>query len=89
MIARDVRVVGRVQGVGFRWHTRSRCLELGLSGWVRNAPDGTVLIRVEGEADAVASMLDWLGAGPTAARVERVEVRVGNPEGLVGFEIRH
>ncbi len=61
---------------------------LGVAGWVRNRPDGTVEAVFEGEADAVESMLAFCREGPRGAHVERVEVEDEKPHGLSGFEIR-
>lgn len=73
---RRVRAVvsGEVQGVGFRYSTRERARELGVAGWVRNLPDGSVEAEVEGEAGAVERMLAWLGRGPSGSRVASVAV---------------
>lgn len=71
--ARGFRVHGRVQGVGFRWWTRKTADELGLSGSVRNVPDGTVEIRAAGPADALAELERRLQSGPRSAVVRRVE----------------
>lgn len=81
-------VSGRVQGVAFRWTTRSRALELGLSGWVRNLEDGRVEAWAEGQAQAVREMLAWLHEGPSAARVRGVVTHPAEPEGLRGFQVR-
>jgi acylphosphatase len=80
-----VHVSGLVQGVGFRWYATRRARELGLSGWVRNLPDGRVEAVFEGEDEAVDTMVAWCGRGPSGARVERVEVADEPPEGLRGF----
>jgi acylphosphatase len=69
-----VRVHGRVQGVFFRAETRNRARSLGLSGWVRNCPDGSLEAVFEGERERVQSMVDWCGRGPSGASVERVDV---------------
>jgi acylphosphatase len=69
-----VIVSGRVQGVWFRESTRRRASELGLSGWVRNLPDGRVEAEFEGEADAVEAALGFVAEGPTHARVDSVDV---------------
>lgn len=71
----SARVTGRVQGVAFRWHTRERALTLGLSGWVRNEPDGSVRLVAEGERKALEALCDWLLIGPPHARVEEREVK--------------
>jgi acylphosphatase len=71
----SIIVHGRVQGVAFRHHTVQRALELGVFGWVRNLPDGTVEGLIEGDATAVDAMVAWCRQGPPAARVEGVELR--------------
>lgn len=82
-----VRVRGSVQGVFFRAETRARARSLGVAGWVRNAPDGTVEAVFEGEREHVQSMVDWCGRGPGGARVEAVEVSWEQPEGATGFAV--
>jgi acylphosphatase len=67
-------VSGRVQGVGFRWHTRALARELGLSGWCANLSDGRVEVCCEGAESRVAELLAWLARGPAGARVEHVRV---------------
>ncbi len=71
--ARSYRVRGRVQGVGFRWWTRSTAERLGVSGSVRNLPDGTVAVRAYGPREALDMLEDMLRAGPRAARVDGVD----------------
>jgi acylphosphatase len=70
----SARVIGRVQGVGFRWWARSRADELGLTGWVANDPDDqTVEVVAEGPTAALDAFERLLWAGPASAQVERVE----------------
>jgi acylphosphatase len=83
----QVRVSGRVQGVAFRWEAQHAAEKLGVAGWVRNEPDGSVLAHVEGEAEAVDEMVAWLRAGPPASRVSNVAVRDAAPTGAASFEI--
>ena len=83
-----VIVQGSVQGVFFRAETRDRARSLGLAGWVRNVPDGTVEAVFEGDDERVESMVDWCRRGPGGARVEEVEVAWTEPEGEGGFSIR-
>jgi acylphosphatase len=66
-------VHGVVQGVGFRFSTREQAQRLGVKGYVRNCPNGTVEIVVEGEAQAVQALLDWAQTGPAAAKVSHVD----------------
>lgn len=83
-----VVVHGSVQGVFFRVETRDRARSLGLAGWVRNVPDGTVEAVFEGEDERVESMAEWCRRGPPGAQVDHVEVEWGEPEGGAGFAIR-
>jgi acylphosphatase len=76
-------VKGHVQGVGFRWWTRARALELGLSGSATNLADGRVQVVAEGSEQACRLLLAQLGAGP--GRVDFVAERWGHPRGEVGF----
>ncbi len=69
-----VFISGRVQGVFFRAHTREQALKRGVTGWVRNLPDGRVEAVFEGEEDDVRSVIEWCRHGPPFARVENVEV---------------
>jgi acylphosphatase len=80
-------VRGAVQGVFFRAGARDRARSLGLSGWVRNRPDGTVEAVFEGEGQRVESMVSWCRRGPQGAHVEDVEVEWGEPRGERGFSI--
>ena len=70
-------VRGRVQGVGFRWWTRSRALELGLVGWAKNLDDGRVEVVAEGARDSCEALLTLLVDGPAPGRVEGVTHRWG------------
>ena len=78
---------GYVQGVFFRAELRDRARSLGLAGWVRNNPDGTVEAVVEGRRDRVESVAGWCGRGPRGAVVEDVEMTWEEPAGLRGFDI--
>ena len=81
-------VRGRVQGVFFRAETERRARSLGLAGWVRNNPDGTVEAVFEGDRERVESMVDWSGRGPALAEVEGVEVEWERPRDDSGFVAR-
>jgi acylphosphatase len=79
---------GRVQGVFYREWTVRTARQLGVSGWVRNLPDGTVEAHLEGPSDAVEAMIGKLHDGPPAARVERIERSEAEAQGCEGFERR-
>ncbi|MBK6517373.1 MAG: acylphosphatase [Polyangiaceae bacterium] len=77
MALKQVNLVvrGRVQGVFFRASTQREARRLGLTGWVKNRQDGAVEVCVEGEEEELKELVAWAHHGPTAARVERVDVR--------------
>ena len=83
------RVSGRVQGVGFRWWTRSRALELGLVGSATNLDDGRVEVVAQGPAQACERLLELLSGGAAPGRVHHVAHWLSaTREGVVGFEER-
>ncbi len=86
---RRVRVVifGRVQGVFFRAETRRIAKELGVSGWVRNVPDGSVEAVFEGPPEMVEKAIEWCREGPPGAIVQKVEMYDENPCGEKGYKI--
>ncbi len=83
-----IRVFGRVQGVFFRASTKNKALELGLSGWCRNEPNGSVYIEVEGSDASAQEFITWCQIGPDLASVASVEVNEGEVSGFENFEIR-
>ena len=80
-VARRFVVSGRVQGVGFRYFTQDTARREGVTGWVRNLPDGRVEALAEGDADAVMRLERALRIGPRGARVDRVYVDNEDPTG--------
>ena len=70
----QAHVRGRVQGVAYRASTRHEARRLGLTGWVRNEPDGSVRLEAQGSADAVEALRVWLARGPSLAQVTGVDV---------------
>lgn len=87
MTARRAVVTGRVQGVGYRFFAERIARELGIAGWVRNLPDGSVEALLEGEEDALARFLERLRRGPLASRVDSLVVEERPVQGLESFEI--
>jgi acylphosphatase len=84
-----LRVVGRVQGVGFRYFIIRRAEELGLAGYARNLDDGAVEIWAEGAAGALSALAEAARQGPRGARVDEVEVERGAATGAYrGFGVR-
>ncbi len=88
--AMSARIRGRVQGVGFRYHTRTQAVTLGVYGWVRNEPDGSVSVVAEGPEQAVQSFSNWLRKGPPGARVDDIHIESREAQGLFKrFSIEH
>ena len=89
MVTRQIRVSGRVQGVGYRDALCAQAERLGVRGWVRNRTDGTVEALLQGSDDSVKRLIDWARHGPPAARVEGLEESEAPAAGAVpGFERR-
>ncbi len=70
----EICVEGRVQGIGYRYFARLKALELNLSGYARNTPDGEVIVVAEGETEDLDTLVDYLWLGPPLARVRNVTV---------------
>jgi len=86
--AANVRITGRVQGVGYRWWAAQTARGLGLDGWVRNLPDGSVELLAIGAEAPVQALVEACRRGPTAAAVASVQSTDADDDGSVGFEPR-
>ena len=84
----EIKVFGKVQGVWFRGSTQERARAFQLTGWVRNEPDGTVLIQVFGEKQNLKKFQEWCANGPLHARVDRITVTPIENQEFSAFEIR-
>lgn len=80
-------ITGRVQGVSFRYYTQKQAQQLGLTGWVRNLPDGRVETLACGDADALTSFQRWLQQGPSMAQVTEVSCETVPVSHFSQFEI--
>ncbi len=87
MIRAHVYISGKVQGVGYRLSTQSEAVKLGIKGWVRNVPNGSVEAIFEGGPTAIEQMIQWCYEGPPAAVVRDVQVEYETPEGLSEFQV--
>jgi len=88
IIRRRVVVSGMVQGVFFRAYTRDAARKIGVTGWVRNLPDGSVEAMLEGTAERVQAMLSWLREGSPMSRVDHVKVHEEQATGqFADFEV--
>jgi len=81
-------ISGRVQGVFYRASTQEEALRLGLSGWVRNLPDGRVEAYAVGPRESLQCLHTWCQQGPPQARVDQLEAQWGPPSSEEGFNIR-
>jgi acylphosphatase len=88
MCIRHIRVLGLVQGVGFRYACRQQARALGLSGWVRNDSDGSVEIVAQGLDSAVQALIDWCHEGPPGAHVRAVHVNPAGPVPAGLFDVK-
>jgi acylphosphatase len=84
----NITVIGLVQGVGFRNAARHQARYLGIRGYVKNLPDGTVWIEAEAEPHALAEFVKWCRQGPAFANVDELKVEKGDWKGFVGFDMR-
>jgi acylphosphatase len=82
-----VRIRGLVHGVSFRANMAQRAADLGVRGWVRNLPDGSVEAFLEGDERSVNKVVEWARLGPPRARVDRVDVEVASPRNHRDFRI--
>jgi acylphosphatase len=86
-INKQIKVIGRVQGVFFRKSTQQKAIELGIKGWVRNEPDESVMVEIEGNHSATLEMENWLRQGPPLAKVDSLEISEGEEAGYADFLI--
>lgn len=84
----QLRIEGRVQGVGFRYSVQSIAARLGISGWVKNEYDGSVSVFCEGDASKIDTFIRWCRKGPSYSRVSRVDIKILPYRGVYsGFTI--
>jgi len=90
MVQYEIKVVGRVQGVGYRYYTKKQADHIGLNGWVKNLPDGSVLVMVQGEEAEIETFTDYLRIGPSLSHVINLQkVKIQGGSVLSEFSIRY
>lgn len=82
----SIQIFGQVQGVFFRATAKEQADKLGIKGFAKNMPDGSVYIEAEGEKENLDKFLKWCQTGPSMARVEKVEVKEGILKNFSNFE---
>lgn len=80
-------ISGKVQGVWFRANTQKKAQELGVTGWVRNLPDGCVEVKAAAEVETLKQFIVWLEQGPELAKVEEVTIKYIAYEEFKGFAV--
>ncbi|PCJ65244.1 MAG: acylphosphatase [Bacteroidetes bacterium] len=88
MTTNKVRISGKVQGVYFRASAKQIAMNLGIRGFVRNESDGSVIMEIEGDNNAVDDMVKWCKKGSALARVSSVEVSKEASRNFVSFDIK-
>ncbi|MBP7654203.1 acylphosphatase [Candidatus Dependentiae bacterium] len=84
-----VTVSGKVQGVGFRYFVYNLALQLGIKGWIKNMPDGTVKAVLSGNIDKVYNIITYIKKGPPLSRVDNVIITdYPEDEDFINFSIR-
>lgn len=85
----NITISGRVQGVGFRYSAMKMANSYGIKGFIRNEPDGSVYLEVEGNEPNIGLFLGWCEKGPGYGRIDRVTKTESGPRGFLDFSIRH
>jgi len=85
----NIQVFGRVQRVGFRFNTKRKADKFNLAGFVRNEPDGSVIIEIEGSEEPLEKFTNWVRKGPMFANVKRIEKKTGKVKGFKEFKIKY
>lgn len=85
----NIRVVGKVQGVGYRYFAMKNAKEFGLMGYVKNLSSGSVYIEAEGEEEILDRFVTICENGPGWARIEKIETSIAPFQGFIGFRIKY
>ena len=84
----QIQVLGRVQGVGFRFYTNKRAQEFNIKGYVKNRSDGSVFIEAEGEDSVIKAFVSWCEKGPAWSRVSELKIAEIPFVGYDNFQIK-
>jgi len=84
-----IRLFGKVQGINFRWSTRKRAKSLGVSGYVQNLDDGSVIIEAEADDSTLHKLKEWCKSGPMFSRVDKMEINEAPLRNLEQFVIKY
>ena len=87
-IHKNIRITGKVQGVGFRYHAMHAASNIGVTGFVRNLSEGAVYIEAEGSLSSVEAFIAWCRQGPPRARVDHLDITEGMVAGYQKFLVK-
>lgn len=76
MIQYEIKITGRVQGVGYRYFAVQKAKEMDINGWIKNLVDGSVLIVAQGIEEEIKTLIDYLYIGPARSRVDKISTCV-------------
>ena len=86
----EIKITGKVQGVGFRYFVQKRAAEFNVTGWVKNMPDGSVAVMAQGDETDMDTFLDHLKAGPSMSKVSGVSLnRMPETEPFDDFRVKY
>ena len=89
MIQYEIKITGKVHGVGFRYFAHLKATETGIKGWVKNSREGGVIIVAQGDENNLNTFIDYLQIGPTRARVDKIsKYKMQNSDEFLRFEVR-
>ncbi len=83
----NITIYGKVQNVGFRYYTNKNARTLGIKGFVKNMPDGSVYVEAEGDADIMNTFLEFCKNGPSWSRVDKINVQEAPEKNFGDFRI--
>lgn len=90
MVQYEITVTGRVQGVGYRYFVIQKATEMGITGWVKNSVDGSVIIVAQGIEEEIKTFIDYLYIGPTSARVDQIsKVKFNSLGNFNNFSVKY
>jgi acylphosphatase len=86
----ELNITGRVQGVGYRYFAALKANEMGITGWVKNAVDGSVIIVAQGIEEEIKTYIDYLYIGPTRSRVDQIsKVKFNTLSDFNNFSVKY
>jgi acylphosphatase len=90
MVQYEITIKGRVQGVGYRYFAVQKASEIGITGWVKNSVDGSVIVIAQGIEEEIETFIDYLYIGPTRSRVDQIsKVKFNTLSNFHNFSVKY